>query len=78
MILAADRVMKARRSGGICDLCRKLILRGDPIAKYAAMRSWVHVSCAVRRCEVCHSRLSLTQIGEGRTSHPGCGTEVVS
>lgn len=43
----AVRVMRARRTGGACHLCRRTLIRGTSIA--LAGGRWVHTSCLVDR-----------------------------
>jgi hypothetical protein len=43
----ASRVMKARRTHGICPTCRTLIITGQQIGKVG--RLWHHVACLTRR-----------------------------
>lgn len=69
--VVASRVMKARRTGGICPLCRATMITGQLIGLYAGF-GWSHVACACRKCEHCGQRLPLSRIKQGHTSHHAC------
>jgi hypothetical protein len=40
----ATRTMTARRHG-TCGACRRLIIRGDQIARLVNPAAWVHIGC---------------------------------
>lgn len=66
------RVRKARRTGGVCGICRTTLTVGTYIANPPDIRGWCHVRCLVRRCEVCGQRLQLDDAKAGGSVHPMC------
>lgn len=43
----ADRVKKARATGGICPKCRTTLVQGQQIGKVGGR--WFHTACLIRR-----------------------------
>ncbi|GAB2820569.1 hypothetical protein GCM10022221_18120 [Actinocorallia aurea] len=71
-MIKAVKNQKARTNSGTCGLCRGPVLVGQRVSRYRGMTSWVHSRCAVRLCDGCGARLSLTLIAAQATSHPMC------
>jgi hypothetical protein len=46
-VTLATRVMRARRTGGICPTCRRTLIRGTSIALAAGR--WHHAQCVAQR-----------------------------